>query len=145
MFRYVPLIPKISRTFLMNRNWIMSNTFLPSIEKSITQLLKTTNYEILRKMDGSEGYHTEWGNPITILNNIWYALTEKWILFQKLTILLRRRNNIPMEGVTEKKLRAETKGTTIQKLTHLWNHTLVTNKSRHYGRCQQDPSNRSLI
>ena len=50
-----------------------------------------------------------------------------------------------MEGVTEKKLRAETKGTTIQKLTHLWNHTLVTNKSRHYGRCQQDPANSSLI
>jgi hypothetical protein len=35
----------------------MSNTFLPPIEKSITQLLKTMNYEILRKMDGSEGYH----------------------------------------------------------------------------------------
>jgi hypothetical protein len=35
----------------------MSNTFPPSIEKSITQLLKTMNYEILRKMDGSGGYH----------------------------------------------------------------------------------------
>jgi hypothetical protein len=50
-----------------------------------------------------------------------------------------------MEGVTETKLRAETEGTTIQRLTHLGIHTLVTNKSRHYGRYQQDPANSSLI
>lgn len=49
--------PKISRTFLMNRNWIISNAFPPSIEKSITQLLKTMNYEILGQMVVSGGYH----------------------------------------------------------------------------------------
>jgi hypothetical protein len=34
-------------------------------------------------------------------------------------ILLRRGNKIPMEGVTETKFRAETKGITIQILSHL--------------------------
>jgi hypothetical protein len=36
-------------------------------------------------MDVSGGHHPEWGNLIT--NNVtWYALTEKWILAQKLRI-----------------------------------------------------------
>ena len=35
------------------------------------------------------------------------------------SILLRRGNKIPMEGVTETKFRAETKGITIQILSHL--------------------------
>jgi hypothetical protein len=66
----------------------------------------------------------------------WYALTDKQILAQKLRIskiqfakhmkltkkgdpsvdtlfLLRMRNKIPMEGVTETKVGAETKGWTI--------------------------------
>ena len=33
--------------------------------------------------------------------------------------VLRRGNKIPMEGVTETKFRAETEGTTIQRLPHL--------------------------
>jgi hypothetical protein len=36
-------------------------------------------------MDGSGGYHPEWGNPIT-KEVIRYALTDKWILAQKLRI-----------------------------------------------------------
>ena len=66
----------------------------------------------------------------------WYILTDKWILAQKLRIpkiqfekhkkikkkedqnvdtsfLLRMGNKIPMEGVTETKFGAETKGWTI--------------------------------
>jgi hypothetical protein len=34
------------------------------------------------------------------------------------SFLLRRGNKIPMEGVTEKKLAAETEGMTIQRLLH---------------------------
>jgi hypothetical protein len=37
-----------------------------------------------------------------------YSLTDKWILAQKLRILLRRGNKIPMEGVIETKFGAET-------------------------------------
>jgi hypothetical protein len=36
-------------------------------------------------MDGSGGYDPEWGNPIT-KEHTWYALTDKWILAQKLRI-----------------------------------------------------------
>jgi hypothetical protein len=55
-----------------------------------------------------------------------YALTDimKWILAQKLRILLRRGNKIPMEGVTETKFRAETEGTIIQRLLHLRIHPI---------------------
>jgi hypothetical protein len=42
-------------------------------------------YEIPRQMDGPGGYHPEWGNPIT-KELTWYALTDKWILIQKLKI-----------------------------------------------------------
>jgi hypothetical protein len=42
-------------------------------------------YEILRQMDESGGYHSEWGNPIT-KEHTWYALTDKWILDQELRI-----------------------------------------------------------
>ena len=71
-------------------------------------------------MDVCGGYHPELGNPIT--NELtWYALTDKWILAQKLRIpkiqfpkhkkikkedqrvdtsfLPRIRNEISMEGV----------------------------------------------
>ena len=76
-------------------------------------------------MDGSGGYHTEWGNPIR-KEFTWYAHTDKWILIQKLrlskiqfakhmklkkmedqsvdtSLLFRMGNKIPMEGVTETK------------------------------------------
>jgi hypothetical protein len=36
-------------------------------------------------MDGSGGYHPEWGNPIT-KEVTWYALTDKWILARKLIV-----------------------------------------------------------
>jgi hypothetical protein len=39
-------------------------------------------------------------------------------------ILLRRRNKIPMEGVTETKCGAETEGMTTQKLPHLRIHPI---------------------
>jgi hypothetical protein len=71
-----------------------------------------------------EKYHPEWGNPV-IKEHIWYALTEKWILAQKLgipriqftdhmklkkedqsvdaSVLLRRGNKILTGGNTEGK------------------------------------------
>jgi hypothetical protein len=74
-------------------------------------------------MDGSGGYHRKRGNPFPKEHTL-YALTYKWILAQKLRIpkiqfakhmklkkkedqsvdtliLLRRRNKVPMEGVTK--------------------------------------------
>jgi hypothetical protein len=36
-------------------------------------------------MDGSGGYHSEWGNPVT-KKHTWYVLTDKWILTQKLRL-----------------------------------------------------------
>jgi hypothetical protein len=80
-------------------------------------------------MDGSGGYHLEWGNPIT-KNYTWYALTDKWILAQKLRILLRRGNKLPMEGVTEPKFGAETEGTTIQGLPHLGIHSINNHQTQ---------------
>jgi hypothetical protein len=47
------------------------------------------------------------------------------------SLLLRRGNKIPMEGVTETKFRAETEGRTIQRLPHprihpIYNHQTQT-------------------
>jgi hypothetical protein len=90
-------------------------------------------------MDGPGGHHPEWGNPIT-KELTWYALSDKWMLTQKLRIpktqfakhkkikkmeeqsvdtsfLLRIQNIIPMKGVTETKLGAKIKAWTIQRLT----------------------------
>ena len=103
-------------------------------------------------MNGSGGYHPEWGNPIT-KEYTWYTLTDKWILAQKLRIpkiqfakhknikkkedqrvntsfLLRIRNKIPMEGVTEAKFGAETKGWTIQRLPHLGIHPIIIHQTQ---------------
>jgi hypothetical protein len=91
-------------------------------------------------MDRSGGYHPEWDNQIT-KEHTRYALTDKWILAQKLRIpkiqlakhmklkkkedqsvdtsfLLRMGNKIPMEGVTKTKFGAEMEGRTIQRLSH---------------------------
>jgi hypothetical protein len=38
--------------------------------------------------------------------------------------LLRRRNKIPIEGVTETKFGAETEGMTIQRLPHMVIHSI---------------------
>jgi hypothetical protein len=40
------------------------------------------------------------------------------------SILLRRGNKIPMEGVTETKFEAETEGMILQRLTHLGIHPI---------------------
>ena len=95
-------------------------------------------------MDVSGEYHPEWGNPIT-KEHTWYALTDKWILAQKLripkiqfakhmklkkkedqsvdtSILLRRGNKIPMEGDT--KCGAETEGKTIQRWSYQGIHPI---------------------
>jgi hypothetical protein len=45
-------------------------------------------------------------------------------------ILLRRGNKIPMEGVTEKKVGAETEGMTIQRLPHLGIHPINNHKNQ---------------
>ena len=86
-------------------------------------------------MNGTRKYYPEQGNPIT-KEHTWYALTDKWILAQKLgipkiqfinhvklkkeedqsvdtSIHLRRGNKIPMEGVTETKCGSETEGKAI--------------------------------
>ena len=77
---------------------------------------------------------------------MWYALTDTWILVQKLripkiqftnhmklkkedqnvdtSILPRRGNKIPMEGVTETKCGTETERRTIQRLPHLGIHPI---------------------
>jgi hypothetical protein len=113
-------------------------------------------------MDGSGGYHPEWGNPITKEHTI-YALTDKWILAQKLglqkiqftnhmklkkkedqsvdtSIHLRRGNKIPMEGVTETKFRADI----IHRLSHLsihpiYNHQTQTLLWMPRSACWQEP------
>ena len=117
-------------------------------------------------MDGSGGYHPEWGNPIT-KELTWYALTDKWILAQKLRIpkiqfakhmklkkkedqsvdtsfLLRMGNKIPMEGVTETKFGDETEGRTTQRLPHpgihpMYNHQTQTLLHMPARFCWKDP------
>ena len=60
-------------------------------------------------------------------------------------ILLRRGNKTPMEGVTETKCGAETKGMTMQRLPHLGIHPIYNHQTQILGRCQQEPADRSLI
>ena len=82
----------------------------------------------------------------------WYALTEKWILSQKLripkiqftdymkpkkkedksvdtSVLLRRGNKIPMGGDIETKCGAETEGKAVQRLPNLGIHPIDSNKT----------------
>ena len=60
-------------------------------------------------------------------------------------ILLRKENKIPMEGVTETKCGAETKGKAIQRLPHLGTITYTVTKPRHCCGYQQELADRSLI
>jgi hypothetical protein len=46
------------------------------------------------------------------------------------SILLRRGNKIPMEGVTETKCGAETEGMTIQKLPHVGIHPIYNHQTQ---------------
>ena len=100
-------------------------------------------------MDGSGGYHPGRGNPIT-KEHTCYALTDKWILAQKLGIpkilfanhmtlkkedqsvdmsfLLRIGNKRSMERVTEKKFGTKTEG--IQTLLHSVIHTINNHQTQ---------------
>jgi hypothetical protein len=44
-------------------------------------------------------------------------------------LLLRLGNKIPMEGVTEKKFRAETEGRTFQRLPHSGTHPIYSHQT----------------
>jgi hypothetical protein len=46
------------------------------------------------------------------------------------SILLRRGNKIPMEGVTETKCGAETEGMTIQRLPHMGIHPTYNHQTQ---------------
>jgi hypothetical protein len=46
------------------------------------------------------------------------------------SFLLRIGNKIPMEGVTETKLGAKTKGWTIQRLPHLGIHPIISHQNQ---------------
>jgi hypothetical protein len=46
------------------------------------------------------------------------------------SILLRRGNKIPMEGVTETKCGSETEGMTIQRLPHLGVHPIYNHQTQ---------------
>jgi hypothetical protein len=59
--------------------------------------------------------------------------------------LLRMGNKIPIEGASETKFRAETEGTTIQRLPHLAMHPINYHQTQSLGRCQQEPDDGSLI
>ena len=118
-------------------------------------------------MDGTRRYHPKWGNPIT-KEHTWYAVTDKWVLAQKLRIsktqfakhtklkkkedqsvdtlfLLRMRNKIPVEGVTETKAGAKMKEWTVQRLPYLGIHPINNYQTQSLGRCQQEPADRNLI
>jgi hypothetical protein len=45
------------------------------------------------------------------------------------SILLKRGNKIPIEGVTETKYGAETEGMTIQRLPYLGNHPIYNHQT----------------
>jgi hypothetical protein len=53
------------------------------------------------------------------------------------SFLLKTGNKIPMEGVTETKFGAETKGWTIQRLPHPGIHPIISPQSRHYCICNK--------
>jgi hypothetical protein len=61
------------------------------------------------------------------------------------SILLRRGNKIPMEGVTETKCGAETEGMTIQRLPHLGIHPINNHQTQTLLCCQQTLADRNLL
>ena len=62
-----------------------------------------------------------------------------------ISVLLRRRNKIPMGGDTETKFGAETERKAIQRLPHLGIYPTYSHQSRHYYGCQEVHADRSLI
>ena len=61
------------------------------------------------------------------------------------SFFLRIGNKTPMEGATETKFGAKTKGWTIQRLPHPGIHPIISHQTRHYCICQQDFAERTLI
>jgi hypothetical protein len=61
------------------------------------------------------------------------------------SLLLRMGNKIPMDGVTEARFGAEMEGRTIQRLSHLEIHPINNHQTQTPARCQQEPTDRSLI
>jgi len=103
-------------------------------------------------MDGTRKYHPELGNPVT-KEHTWYALTDKWILTQKLGIpkkkftdhmkskkkedqniyasfLFRRDNKILTGGNTGTKSGAGTEGKVIQRLSHVGIHPICRHQTQ---------------
>ena len=103
-------------------------------------------------MDRTRKYHPEWGNPIA-KEHTWYALADKWILGQMLripniqstnhmelkkkedlsvdaSIQNRRGNKILTGGNRETKCGAETEGKAIQRLSHLWIHSICRHQTQ---------------
>ena len=61
------------------------------------------------------------------------------------SILLRRGNKIPIEGVTETKCGGETEGMTIQRLPHLGNHSIYSHQTQTLLWMPKVLADRSLI
>jgi hypothetical protein len=101
---------------------------------------------VIRQMDGTRKYHSDWGKPI-IKEHTWYVLTDEWILAQKFgipkiqltdhmkfmkkeyhnldtSVLLRSGNKILIDGNTETKFGAKTERKAIQWLSHLGIHPI---------------------
>jgi hypothetical protein len=57
---------------------------------------------------------------------------------------LRMGNKISMEGVTETMFKAESEGTTTQRLPHLEIYPINNHQTQTLGRCQQEPADKSL-
>jgi hypothetical protein len=116
-------------------------------------------------MDESGGYHPEWGNPIT-KEHTSYALTDKWILAQKLRIFeiqfakhLKHKEedqSVVLHSFLEWGTKYSWKELQRQSSVLRWKErssrvypTLAsipytTNKSRHYYICQKDFADRTL-
>jgi hypothetical protein len=61
------------------------------------------------------------------------------------SFLLRIGNEIPMNGTTETKFRAEPDRMTIQRVPHLGIQPINNHQTQTLGRCQQEPADRILI
>jgi len=76
---------KLERTLMPFNRGMDTENVLQLHNWVLSSYQKQWLLEILRQMDGTRKYHPEWGNPITE-KHIWYALTDKWILAQKLEL-----------------------------------------------------------
>jgi hypothetical protein len=136
----------ISRFLKVTEEWVQKmwyNAVLLSYKKQWI-------HEILRQMNGTRKYYPEWANSITKEHTNVDALTDKWILAQKLgifkiqftdyemlkkkedqsvdaSVLLSRRGNKILTGRNmETKCGAESEGKAIQTLPHLGIHPIYS-------------------